>query len=156
MCPQVEGCARREERGKKVWLIHKLWTDCDSFTGWGRKRWESSGWSRDKRGQEGWLMLKGGYAWLARPFCFLFFWLSTYSICLALNCSETWILSRLLLSCLSLNMSLDKDSHVSLHAPNCISLHCTCRQKQQPITLSPEPTQRQQHYLVWWLSKCSL
>lgn len=31
-----------------------------------------------------------------------------------------------------------------------------CRQKQHPITLSPEPTQRQQRYLVRWLSKCSL
>lgn len=35
-------------------------------------------------------------------------------------------------------------------------LHCTCRQKRHPIPLSPWPRQQQQHYLAWWLSKCSL
>lgn len=89
---------------------------------------------------------------------FLFFCLPSVFVCLHLNLSETWILSRLLLVCLHLNEPAQEEygqkTHMFLHAPQHVSLHA--RQEQQPITLSPELRQRMQHYLVWWLSKCSL
>lgn len=75
-------------------------------------------------------MLKGGYAWLARPFCYFFFVvvflsvdLQYLSVRLPLNLSETPILSRLLLSCLSLNMSLDRNGkHTNTRQKGCSSI----------------------------------
>lgn len=105
-----------------------------------------------KEAREGWLTLKDGYACLDWPF----FYLQDRSVCLNLDLTESWSLNGMLLICLYLNRSWDRKCICYLHVPKCISLHCTCRQKQHPIPLSPWPRQQPQRYLAWWLSKCSL
>lgn len=154
---------RRED--KKVWLIHKLWTEPGCWK-WLIQGWESSGWSRDKRpgrmtDAEGWLCM-------ARPdLCSFFLFVLSVHLQYLSAPKYLWDMNpQQATAQLSASLIWAWTGPVGTHALvkhicssmllNTYLYTVRAHKSNSSIILSPEPTQRQQHYLVWWLSKCSL